>query len=176
MAFSSAIYNNIYNFYNSVYAPKSSSRFDAHNKSELKNTYKSIVGLSKEEPVFLLDRSAEIQNYTISMKESAMQFKRDISSMGGMDAENLFEQKAVYSSDDSVVSASFLPGKAIGEESGNLEIEVKSLAQKQINQGAFLPPDSPSVLPYPRLLLVLSLAHGPPARPLRHSPAPPPHP
>ena len=42
MAFSSAIYNNIYNFYNSVYAPKSSSRFDAHNKSELKNTYKYL--------------------------------------------------------------------------------------------------------------------------------------
>ena len=147
MAFSSAIYNNIYNFYNSVYAPKSSSRFDAHNKSELKNTYKSIVGLSKEEPVFLLDRSAEIQNYTISMKESAMQFKRDISSMGGMDAENLFEQKTVYSSDDSVVSASFLPGKAIGEESGSLEIEVKSLAQKQINSGAYLPPDSLDIEP-----------------------------
>ena len=141
MAFSSAIYNNIYNFYNSVYAPKTSSRFDAHNKSELKNTYNSIVGLSKEEPVFLLDRSAEIEHYTITMKESAMQFKRDISSMGGMDAENLFEQKAVYSSDDSVVSASFLQGKAIGEETESLEVEVDSLARKQINAGAYLSED-----------------------------------
>ena len=98
MAYSSSIYNNIYNYYNSVYQPKTSSRFDAHNKSELKKIYNSIVGISKEEPVFLLDRQPEIETYTIAMKESAMQFGRDIRSMGGLDAENMFEQKNVFSS------------------------------------------------------------------------------
>jgi len=147
MAYSSSIYNNIYNYYNSVYQPKTSSRFDAHNKSELKKIYNSIVGISKEEPVFLLDRQPEIETYTIAMKESAMQFGRDIRSMGGLDAENMFEQKNVFSSDPDALDVSFLPGKVVGDEAEPLSLEIESLAEKQVNYGRFLKSDQLDIEP-----------------------------
>lgn len=47
--------NNVYNFYMTTYAPKSSTPYDTHKKSELRHVYNSIVKMNKEAPLFILD-------------------------------------------------------------------------------------------------------------------------
>ena len=48
MAYNSISLNTVYNYYMTSYAPKSSSRYDTHKKSELRSIYNSIVKLNKE--------------------------------------------------------------------------------------------------------------------------------
>lgn len=145
MAYNS-IYNNVYNYYHSTYAPKSSGRSDAHKKSELKNIYNSIVQHSKDEPVYLFKPTSDIEKYTISMKESAMKFQRDISSMGGQGDTELFEKKAVYSSSPSHADVTELPGSLINDES-SVELTIESLAKPQKNSGYYLPSDERGLVP-----------------------------
>lgn len=139
MANYNAIYGNIYNLYRNDFVPKNNSRHDAHKKSELKNIYNNIVNISKEEPVFLLRPTTDIEQYTIAMKESAMQFRRDIASMGGMEGDKLFEQKTVYSSDPDVASAKYISGALINEETEPVTLSIEQLAKPQVNRGLFLP-------------------------------------
>ena len=47
MAYSAAL-NTVYNHYLTAYAPKSTSRYDTHKRSELRSIYNSIVKLNKE--------------------------------------------------------------------------------------------------------------------------------
>lgn len=135
------LYDNIYNYYHYPYAQKASSRFDSHNKSDLKNIYNSIVNISKEESVFMPERSSEIEKYSISMKEFAMQFGRDIASMGGKNGDELFEQSMIYSSDPESADVSYLPGAQVGSSEQSLELKINSLAKTQINHGDYLPSD-----------------------------------
>lgn len=146
MSFYSSIYNNIYNLYRSSYAPKSSSRADTHNKSDLKNIYNSIVEHSKDEPVYLFKPTTDIERYTIAMKESALRFGRSISSMGGQDAEQLFEKKALYSSSPDNAEVTELPGSPVGD-STNIELTINSLAMPQVNKGVYLPMDGKGLEP-----------------------------
>ncbi len=141
MAITNAVYGEVYNYYHNLYAPKTNSRYDAHNKSDLKKVYHSIVNNNKEKPVYLLDPFEGIQNYTISLKESAIQFGRDIASMGGSDADGLFVHKSVYSSDNSIAEVESLPGKKISDSEDDMTISVQKLAHPQINRGFFLEDD-----------------------------------
>lgn len=50
MAYSAAL-NTIYNHYLSAYAPKGTTRYDAHKRSELKSIYNTILKLNKESPL-----------------------------------------------------------------------------------------------------------------------------
>lgn len=146
MSFYNSIYNNVYNLYRSSYAPKSSSRSDAHNKSDLKNIYNSIVEHSKDEPVYLFKPTSDIERYTIAMKESAMKFGHNISSMGGQDAEQLFEKKALYSSSPDNAEVSELPGSP-ASDSSNIDLTIESLAMPQVNKGVYLPMDEKTLVP-----------------------------
>lgn len=138
----STIYGNVYNFYQNYFTPKSSSRYDSHKKSELKGIYNSIVNQSKEDSVFMLDRSPTTQRYSISMKESALQFERDITALGGSGADKLFEQKSAYSSDPSIADVEYLPDAKISEDSDPIKLTVDTLAKPQINHGDFLSSDT----------------------------------
>ena len=68
---SNAIMYNVYNHYLTTYAPKSTTQYDTHKKSELRGIYNSIVKLNKESPWYLDTKSAETQQYAISLKENA---------------------------------------------------------------------------------------------------------
>ena len=133
-----AVYGEIYNYYQSRYVPKTNSRFDAHNKSDLKKVYNSIVNNSKEKPVYLLDPFERVQDYTIALKESALQFDRDIASMGGLEGDNLFSHKSAYSSNPEIASVEMLNNRLISDDAPELNIEVQSLAKNQVNTGFFL--------------------------------------
>ena len=70
MAVNTAVLSNVYNYYQVDLVPRSSSnRFDSHKKKDLQDIYKSIVKISKDEPVFLMDRSKDVEEYTINKKQ-----------------------------------------------------------------------------------------------------------
>lgn len=145
MAYNAAI-NTVYNHYLTTYAPKSTSKYDTHKKSELRSIYNSMVKLNKESPLYILDTSRESREYVIGLKENARQLRNTIASLGGLDEEEMLNKKSAYSSSEDIVSATF-----IGEvpEGGNVppfHIEVTSLASNQVNLGTFLPSDEKAEL------------------------------
>ena len=140
-----AALSNVYNFYQADLLPRSSSnRFDSHKKKDLQDVYKSIVKLSKDEPVFLMDRSREVEEYTIHMKESALLFRNRIASIGGLEEDAIFNQKTAYSSDSDIAEVVGQPEK---EESEAVTLQVKQLASPQENRGKFIPEDDMGLPP-----------------------------
>lgn len=142
---SHAVLSNVYNHYLTTYAPKSTTRFDTHKKSELRNIYTSIVKLNKDAPWYLPDTSEDTRVFAIGLKENARALRNTIASLGGLDNENLLNKKAAFSSDENIVTASYY-GDNVSEAAPSFKIEVASLAQKQENRGTYLP-DEPVNLP-----------------------------
>lgn len=145
--FYSASLTPVYNYYKTGYASTSTSRYDTHKRSELQNIYHSIVNLNKESPLYILDTSRASREFAVGLKENARQLRNTIASLGGLNETEMFNKKVAYSSNEDVVSASF-----IGEvpEDGNVpsfNIEVLSLASNQVNLGSFLPSDEKCALP-----------------------------
>ena len=140
MAYSS-VHNltNVYNYYMTNYAPKSSTPYDSHKKSELKKVYSSIVKMNKESPLYILDTSKESQAFAVGMKENARELRNTIASLGGLDEDELLNKKVAYSSNENIVSASYIGSDASGISVPSVEIEVRSLASSQINMGKYLP-------------------------------------
>ncbi len=135
-----SVLSNVYNYYQADLVPRSSNRFDSHKKKDLQDVYRSIVKLSKDEPVFLLDRSKAIEDYTIHMKESAIQFRKSIAAIGGTDEDDMFDQKTAFSADPDIAEITGYPETDKGTEtSGPLLLQVRQMAQPQENRGKFLP-------------------------------------
>lgn len=139
MAYNTAILNNVYNHYLTAYAPKGSSRYDSHKKSELRSIYNSIVKLNKEAPLYKLDASRESKNFAVGIKEDARELRNVIASLGGLDEEKILNKKAAYSSDEDMVSVAFIGEHPEQSEVPSYDIEVRSLASGQVNMGTFLP-------------------------------------
>jgi flagellar hook-associated protein 2 len=147
MAYSAAL-NTIYNHYLSAYAPGgTTSRYDTHKKSELRNVYNSIVKLNKESPLYLLDTSKESQNFAVGLKENARQLRNTIASLGGLDEDELLNKKTAYSSNPDLVDAAFIGDIPEDEDIPTYNIEVKKLASGQMNIGNFLPSSKEAGLP-----------------------------
>lgn len=142
---SHAVLNNVYNHYLTAYAPKSTTRFDTHKKSELRNVYTSIVKLNKDAPWYLPDTSDETRAFAVGLKENARSLRNTIASLGGLDTDSLLNKKAAYSSDENIVTASYL-GSPASEAAPSFKIEVTALAAGQENRGTYLP-EGPVKLP-----------------------------
>ncbi len=138
-----AVLNNVYNYYRADLFGRSSSRYDSHDRSDLKKVYKSIVNMSKDEPVFLLKDVKAIEEYSIHMKESAIRFRNSIASLGGLNESTMFEQRTVYSTDPEVVEAT---GINISKDD-TLDITVEGLATVQETVGNFIPESELSLSP-----------------------------
>ena len=147
MAFNS-VHNltNVYNFYMTTYAPKSSTRYDTHKKSELRSVYNSIVKMNKESPLFILDTSKESQQFAVGIKENARELRNTIASLGGLDEEELLNKKVAYSSKENIATAKYIGSKKPDDDFPSYEVEVKHLASPQVNLGNFLPGDEPVTL------------------------------
>lgn len=139
--------SNVYNFYMTTYAPKSSTPYDSHKKSELRGVYNSIVKLNKESPLYILDTSKDSREFAVSMKENARELRNTIASLGGLDEENLLNKKVAYSSNPDIATADFIGSVQEGEEPPTYNIEVNRLATPQINSGNYLAEDEPVALP-----------------------------
>ena len=141
MAYNSVhVLSNVYNHYMTTYAPKSSSPYDSHKKSELRNIYNTIVKMNKEAPLCILDTSKDAQKFAVDMKENARDLRNTIASLGGLDEEELLNKKVAYSSNENIVSAKYI-GSDESTETDTYNIEVKHLASPQVNMGTFLPAD-----------------------------------
>ncbi|MCM1261255.1 MAG: hypothetical protein NC313_00935 [Butyrivibrio sp.] len=149
MAYTNSIqnYSNIYNFYMTTYAPKSSTPYDTHKKSELRSVYNSIVKMNKEAPLYILDTSKESCSFAVGMKENARELRNTIASLGGVNEDELLNKKAAYSSNDNIASASYIGTPSESANAPELEVEVRALASRQVNMGKYLPADEPIDLP-----------------------------
>ena len=108
----------VYNHFLTTYAPTgTNSKYDTHKKSELRGLYNSIVKMNKEAPLFLLDHSPSTQEFAVGLKENARSLKNVISSLSMDDSDSMLDQKAVASSDESVVQASFIGGAEVDPDS-----------------------------------------------------------
>lgn len=132
---------NVYNFYMTTYAPKSSSPYDSHKKSELRGVYNSIVKMNKESPLYILDTSKDSQRFAISVKENARELRNTIASLGGLDEDELLNKKVAYSSNPNIAKASFIGSAKANDDLPSYDIEVSRLASSQVNTGKFLPND-----------------------------------
>lgn len=139
----------VYNHFLTTYAPTgTNSKYDTHKKSELRGLYNSIVKMNKEAPLFLLDNSPSTQEFAVGLKENARSLKNVISSLSMDDSDSMLDQKAVASSNEDVVQASFIGGADLDPDSiPTLEISVEQLAGVQENRGKFLEPDEMGLEP-----------------------------
>lgn len=131
--------NTVYNNYIATYTPKSVTRYDAHKKSELRSVYNSIVNQNKDAPWYLPTTSKETQRYAVDLKENARELRNTLAQLGGLEEDSLFSKKSVYSSDESVATASFIGSHKAEQPTPDLQLEVHSLASPQENLGLFLP-------------------------------------
>lgn len=136
----------VYNHYLTSYAPKGTTSFDAHKKSELRNIYNSIVKLNKESPLYLLDDSDASKAFAIGLKENARELQNTIASLGGLDEAALLNKKEAYSSNESIASVTFIGSAEEAIRAPELSLEVHSLASPQVNMGHFIPSNEPTQL------------------------------
>ena len=135
---SNAILTNVYNHYLTAYAPKSTTQYDTHKKSELRSIYNSIVKLNKESPWYLETTSRSAQEYAVNLKESARLFHNTIASLGGLDDSQALAKKAAYSSDSGVIAATFVGNTGDDNPVPTLKMQVNGLATSQENMGTYL--------------------------------------
>ena len=134
-----AILNNVYSYFQSSYMPKTSSKYDAHKRDDLKGIYNSIVKLEKESPVFLLPHSEAIEEYSVHMKKSALRFRDDVANLGGLDQKTMFEQKSVVTSNPDIAEASYINSEVPRDSVEPTKLTVSQIATPQTNHGLFLP-------------------------------------
>lgn len=141
----SAILNGVYNHYLTTYAPKGTSRFDTHKKSELRSVYNSMVKLNKESPWYLPTDAVATQAYAISLKENARALRNTIASLGGLEEEQLLAKKVATSSNEEILSATFIGQYSPDDVLPTIEMQVLELASPQENLGKYLA-DTPVAL------------------------------
>lgn len=141
----SAILNGVYNHYLTTYAPKGTSRFDTHKKSELRSVYNSMVKLNKESPWYLPTDAVATQAYAIGLKENARSLRNTIASLGGLEEEQLLAKKVATSSNEEILSATFIGQYSPDDVLPTIEMQVLELASPQENLGKYLA-DTPVAL------------------------------
>ncbi len=133
----SAFLNSVYNNYLTAYAPMS--RHDTHKKSELRDIYHSIVKLNRESPWYLPTTSKDTQQYAIMLKERARELHNTIAQLDGLEENGLLDKKCAFSSNDDLITATYIGRQAKGAASPSFLVEVESMASSQENLGRFLP-------------------------------------
>ena len=132
----------IYDQYLTTYSPPGTSAADTHKKSELRGVYNSIVKINKESPWVLQDRSIETRDFAVGVKEQARELKNTIYSVGG--SEDVLQKKAAFSDNEDIVTAEYI-GNGSEEDASNIQIKVNALASPQVNIGAFLTSEDPTL-------------------------------
>lgn len=140
-----AVINNVYNYYLTTYAPKSDTKFDTHKKSELRGVYNSIVKMNKEDPLFIVDKSQSTKEYVVGLKENARSFRNTIASLGGLEEDNLLNQKSAHSSNQALADAFYIGDNSNVDDIPSFDIEVTKLATNQVNIGKMISSSSLSL-------------------------------
>ena len=101
-----------YRYYLDVYGASAATRYDTHNKSELRTVYNNMVKVNKDSPLYKLRNDTSIPRFLIDIKENARQAKNVISSLADSTEglESSFQKKVATSSDEGSVTASYIGG------------------------------------------------------------------
>lgn len=140
MAMNIAVLNTVYNHYLTSYAPKGTTQYDTHKKSELRSIYNSIVKQNKEAPLSIVDTSEAAQRFAVSVKENARELRNTIASLGGLDENEMLGKKKASSTNEDIATATYI-GESGDDEIPSFELEVTNLAKPQYNTGNYLPKD-----------------------------------
>lgn len=146
-----AILNNVYSYYHHSFSPtafrdkKERDEKTVERKGSLGGVYSKVRSIEKESPVFILDRSKEAKEYSLHMKESALKFRSSVANLGGLDQDEMFGKKSIYSSDESIADAKYYGEPKDSEEPASLT--VLEIAKPQKNEGSFLLSDDIEVPP-----------------------------
>lgn len=127
-----------YHYYLSVYGNSATSRYDTHKKSELRSVCNNIRKVNKDSPLYKLQNNKSIPRFLIDIKENARRVQNVVASLSdhGEGLESAFQKKVAVSSDEDIVSASYI-GRD-DDDSQQFDIEVRQLAAPQVNFGNFL--------------------------------------
>lgn len=129
-----------YSYYLNTYGNSTSSRYDTHKKSELRNTYNRMVKVNKDSPLYKISSSGDVKKFAIDIKENARRIQNVASSLSeGEDglASN-FQKKIAVSSNEDIVTADYVGTDNKAENTNGFSLIVKKLATPQVNHGNFL--------------------------------------
>lgn len=135
-----------YSYYLSHYGNKVNTKYDTHNKTQLKNACGKVIKSNSQSPIYKIDWSVNAQKYAIDLKEHARQLgfvARDLSD--DKSGDMVFKKSAV-SSNPEAVTAQFI-GDSSSPDAGEFEVAVKQVAVCQTNTGNFLEPKSKHIKP-----------------------------
>lgn len=131
----SHIINNIYNHYLTSYAPKKSSHFNTHQKSELRTVYNNIIKMNKISPLFQPDTNPVNQKFAIEMKENSNELRNSMSTISKLSELDFYAKKVLYSSNEMIASITNSNSIPDLESDSSFELNVNNLATPQINLG-----------------------------------------
>ena len=145
----SAIMDNAYNYFLTTYGTSTVSRYDAHKRSELRNTYNKIVKANKESPLYKIKDSRDLDKFAIDIKENARNIKNVIASLSadGEGIESAFRKKVAVSDQPDIVSVEYIGNNSGNDNTPSFSVEVKQLAAPQMNLGNYLSDSSLDILP-----------------------------
>ena len=139
-----------YNYFMSNYAASinKSNRYDTHKKSELKGIYNSIVKMNKDNPIYMFKKSQEATAMAVDIKESARELTNTMASIAKdrYSEDSLFDKRVAYSSDPDVLDVNYIGDDSDADMGTTFRIEVKELAQPQVNQGREMFPNDDVML------------------------------
>lgn len=113
-------------------------RFDTHKRSELKDIYQRIRRMNVDQPLYKVDFDEKTQEYTLGVKDMALNITSMLKELSADDASNVFNQRTLVSDDPESVTIETLDGSDI-ENMEPLSIEVTGLSEPQVNTGRYLP-------------------------------------
>jgi flagellar hook-associated protein 2 len=97
--------------------------------------------INKESPLYKITNTSEAQKYAIDMKEAAGRITYVVSSLNNSSTmlDQIFKKKVAVSSDENIVSARYIGSNTdASDDFSSFTMEVRHLAQPQINVGNFL--------------------------------------
>ncbi len=131
--------SNVYNYYLTNYgASATSSKYEAHKRSELRDTYNRMVKANKESPLYKIDMNEDVEKFALDLKESARRTDNIVSelSIDGDDMRGVLNRKIAYTSDPEAVDVTYIGDHSDG--TGGFQIVVNKLAKPQVTEGNYL--------------------------------------
>ncbi len=125
-----SIYNNLIH----GYVMSRQTRFDSHKRSELSEIHNRLRKINAEQPLYKIDFDEEAQEYTLTVKEQAMELSAAVKELGSGEAEGAFSRFTVKSDAPGIVGVDVLEGSD-PSKIDQLEVEVERLSSPQINEG-----------------------------------------
>lgn len=132
--------SNAYSYYISQYGPKPNVKYDTHTRSQLKSSYSKVLRSNSLTPTYKLDISEAAQRYAIDLKEHARALGYIVRDLSDEQSGEMTYKKSAQSTNPDAVEVNYIGDNT--KEAPSYELDVKQLANAQVNTGNFLGPDS----------------------------------